>query len=381
MKSNFHWQLAIVASITLLAASCKKLPPISDCDGQPHVTVKIFATGLQNPRGLEFGPDGYLYVAEGGVGGTNSTVGKCEQVVAPVGPYLGSTTGGRISRISSSGVRYTLTDKFPSSVNNLGDISGVGDIAFIGKTMYAVITGGGCSHGVPSFPNSVVKVNPDGSYSWVADLSKYLHENPVAHPEEDDFEPDGDWYSMISVGYDLYAVEANHGELVKITTNGGNVTRLVDVSASQGHVVPTVVAYKDGNFYLGNLDTFPIPPGGSKIFKYYPNTGHFETVATGFNTILGLAFDKMGRLYVLENTVGYPFPTPGAGMLVRIDTNGNRQTIATGLTLPTGLTLGPDGNLYVSENGFGPTAVGGGEVLQICVRDCDEFPNLTFKKS
>jgi len=27
----------------------------------------VFATGLVNPRGLKFGPDGKLYVAEGGV--------------------------------------------------------------------------------------------------------------------------------------------------------------------------------------------------------------------------------------------------------------------------------------------------------------------------
>jgi glucose/arabinose dehydrogenase len=38
-------------------------------------SVKVFATGLNNPRELKFGPDGYLYVAEGGTGGTNSTVG------------------------------------------------------------------------------------------------------------------------------------------------------------------------------------------------------------------------------------------------------------------------------------------------------------------
>ena len=37
----------------------------------------VFATGLNNPRGLTFGPDGNLYVAEAGLGGTNSTVGQC----------------------------------------------------------------------------------------------------------------------------------------------------------------------------------------------------------------------------------------------------------------------------------------------------------------
>src|SRR4051794_40846817 len=48
-------------------------------------TVSVFATGLNNPRGLKFGPDHHLYVAEGGVGGQNSTVGQCEQV-PQVGP-------------------------------------------------------------------------------------------------------------------------------------------------------------------------------------------------------------------------------------------------------------------------------------------------------
>lgn len=33
-------------------------------------TVTVLASGLNNPRGLQFGPDGQLYVAEGGLGGT-----------------------------------------------------------------------------------------------------------------------------------------------------------------------------------------------------------------------------------------------------------------------------------------------------------------------
>ena len=365
MYKHYLWRMGAITLLALSLATCKKHDDV--CDENAPATVTVFATGLNNPRGLEFGPNGHLYVAEAGTGGTDSTVGQCEQVPPPIGPIRGSTTGGRISRINPAGVRNTLTDQLPSATNALGDIIGVADVAFIGNTLYALIAGAGCSHGVPSIPNSVIQVAPSGNWTQVANLSEFLFANPVENPSEGDFEPDGDWYSMISVGNDLYAVEANHGELDKIS--GGNVSRIIDFSAVEGHVVPTVVAYRDGHFYVGNLNTFPIVEGSSKIWKVSPS-GQAEVWATGFTTILGLAFDKEGNLYVLENTVGAQFPTPGLGRIVRVNQSGQKQVIVTGLSLPTGLTYGPDGNLYVSNVGFGPTGIGGGQVLKVTLNKC-----------
>jgi hypothetical protein len=333
--------------------------------GTPTPVITTYATGFNNPRGLKFGPDGMLYVAEGGTGGGNSTVGQCEQVPAPVGPYTGAATGGRISKVDSNGVRTTVTDQFPSSQTSENLVSGVADVAFIGDTLYAITAGSGCSHGVPNTDNGIFRVGGDGSITLVADLSAFQKAHPVAHPEADDFEPDGTWYSMVAVRGSLYAVEPNHGELDRITT-GGAISRVADISASQGHIVPTSVAYH-GVFYVGNLNTFPITPGASKILQITPG-GSVSTVATGLTMITGVAFDSRGRMYVLENTVTAGFPTPGEGEIVRI-TGGKKEVIVSGLALPTAMTFGPDGALYVSNLGFGPPPIGLGEVLRIRLGD------------
>ncbi len=327
-------------------------------------TVSVFATGLNNPRGLKFGPDGNLYVAEGGLGGTNSTVGQCTQV-PDVGPYTGGKTAS-ISRINSDGTRTVLVDHLPSSQINPANgslVSGVGDVAFIGHTLYGLLAGAGCSHGVPDVPNGVIRLDRDlDAWTLIANLSHFLMTHPVKNPNPADFEPDGTWYSMVAVHGNLYAVEPNHGELDKIEPDG-SISRVADISASQGHIVPTAVTFHAGNFYVGNLNTFPIQQGSSVILKITPG-GHVSTFATGLTTVVGVTFDRCGRLYALENTLNNLFPTPGTGAVVRLTASGTQETIASGLTFPTAMTFGPDGNLYVSTFGFG-FGPGMGQVVRI----------------
>src|SRR5262245_14831779 len=119
--------LTLAAPLTRLSSVAASATPTLT----PQATITVFATGLNNPRGLKFGPDGNLYIAEGGLGGTNSTVGSCEQVPFPIGPYTGSPTGSRISKIDPNGVRTTVVDNLPSSQTNPvsgGLVSGVADI-------------------------------------------------------------------------------------------------------------------------------------------------------------------------------------------------------------------------------------------------------------
>jgi hypothetical protein len=371
-----------VAVSPSLAAAERMVPPgandiaslVQTHTGYP-VRVSIYASGLDSPRGLKFGPDGYLYVAEGGRGGALTTTPmQCKQV-PKVGPYLGSLTGGRISRIDHYGHRHTVTNKFPSSQTNAASgslVSGVSDVAFIGYDLYAITAGAGCSHGVAGTYNGVARLGHDGSIHWIANLSAYQKSHPVQNPEADDFEPDGTWYSMVALHGNLYAVEPNHGELVRITPDG-KVRRIVDISATQGHIVPTALAYH-GHFFIGNLHTFPIVAGSSKVLELTSNR-QLWPVEGRLTTVVGITFDRWGRMYVLENTTGKGnlAPTPNTGTVVRIDPSGARKTIITGLVLPTAMTFGPDRALYVSNAGFG-LPPGMGQVLRFDLDDGRHAP-------
>jgi hypothetical protein len=343
--------------------------------GRAQSNVSVFATGLNNPRGLTFGPDGSLFVAEGGAGGTQSTVGICEQVPAPIGPYTGGMSA-RISRIGRSGVRHTVVDHLPSSQTSAGSgslTSGVADVKFVDGDLYAILAGAGCSHGLLGTSNAVIRIHPDKTWTEVADLSAYQALHPVSHPDPGDYEPDGTWYSMVAVGDALFALEPNHQELDKITPDG-RVKRIVDLSkmfppdVGYGWYGPTAIASDGDDFYVGNLHTFPIVDGSSMILRI-TKSGKVETVFTGLTTVVALAFDRHHALYVLENTTGNAFPTPGTGKVIRIGRNGAATEIATGLFLPTAMTFGPEGDLYVSNVGFGPPPIGLGQIVKISVPD------------
>ena len=380
MKRSNCLRAALVSFglVSALTAMGQSAPPVP-------TGATLVASGLEGPRGLKFGPDNLLYIAEAGTGGTNVSSSTCA-IPAPGGPSYGGLTA-RISKIDRSGNRVTVAGNLPSYSNSLPthDVQGVADIAFLNNDLYAVLAGGGCAHGNPATPNAIIKVNEQtGKWQSISNLSQFFRAHPTLYPDADDFDPDGAPYSMTAYQGKLYTVEANHGQVLSTLPDGATQV-VLDVSLSQGHVVPTSLAGREGNLYLGNLGTFPASLQAERVLTLsrdmiffdstpglqtgFPNLGGYKVAASraGFTTMSSMAFGPDGLLYVLEFSAVAGYPSGGAdGKVVRLARNGEIEDVVTGLTVPTAMTFGPDGALYISNYGAAPA--GAGQVLKYVLR-------------
>lgn len=339
----------------------------------PGVAVSTYATGFNNPRGLTFGPKSasrqHLYVAEGGLGGSDSTAGQCDQIGPPIGPYTGSPDGARVSVVMGNPrTRKTVIDELPSSQTSPDSgslVSGVADVAFIGDTLYMLISGASCTHGVVPRENAIIRLGGDGKPKLVANLAKWEREHPGSALGPD-VEPDGTWFSLTAYNGRLYALDPNQGQLVRVDPSTGAISRVLDVAkAAGGHVVPTSLNRFKGYFYIANLGTFPIMDGTQRVWRLRSDPPRLQSVAHA-TAVLGLAFDpRDDAMYILQMSSGVPGPTPGAGSILRVRPGHAPEMIVAGLTLPTAITMGPDGALYVSHIGFGPPIPGAGEILRV----------------
>ena len=317
----------------------------------------VFARGLTNPRHMRVGPDGMLYVAEAGVGGSQApTCDPADNMFG--GPdYRGGLTG-RVSRVRPDGRVETVAEGFASFEDGTGEILGTSDVAWIGKTLYVLTEGGGCTRGLPDDPAGVVRVSRDGSLSYVADITAFIRAHPVAVPPTcgptGDCEPDGVPHSMVAVGGYLYVVDTNHNSILRVNPRTGRVANLHDLSVLDP--APIRIRRRGDDALIGTFD--------GDLLKMDLFHGPVRFLQSGYNPLVDLV-NLRGSLFLLETFTNDSPWTPDEGRVLRRNRDGSSAEIAAGLNFPIGLAAWR-GDLYVSQNSYGQGPVEGtGEIVRI----------------
>jgi sugar lactone lactonase YvrE len=361
-------------------------PPVRALNFRPSVfpnsqSTAVIAAGLDNPRGLNFGPEGALYVAEAGSGGP----GLCAE--GPEGLRCYGTTGS-ITRIELHGGAITqVATGLPSLAIADGSFAiGPHDISFQGRGNGSMTIGFGgdpAARTVDFGPEGaslahLARMNASGNWNLREDLGAYEAEvNPTA--DEEDSNP----YGILALPGKEVVADAGANALNQVLTNGAISTlaifpnRMADAppflelppgTQIPMDAVPTSVALgPDGSYYVGQLTGFPFPVGGANVYRVPVQGGTPEVYAGGFTAVIDVAFGADGSLYVLElakNGLLDAFIfNDWTGALIRVAPDGTRSEIAEGaLYAPGGVAVASDGTLYVTNNSI---FSGSGQVLRI----------------
>jgi hypothetical protein len=359
---------------------------------QPQLTT--VATGLNNPRGLTFGPGGRLYVAEAGLGAGNGSGGAAEGV-----GYTGSISEIQGVQSGHPTLRRIVTG-LPSSAFDPEDVVGPDGISALGNgDIFAIMafsaSGIGSEHpgefispALAAQFGQLLKISQSGNWKKDADVGDFSYAWTSQH-QNDPWAPEGQFpdanpYAVLALPGREYVIDAGANTLNEVRPDGS--VRIIaffpnpQLPAVPGgppaitisDAVPTCVGLgPDGRLYVGTLafganfarfdSTAPpfwatLPPQ-SKIYRVDPNrTNIFLTEAdvwaAGLNPITGCGFAP-GGFYATEfitQASGY-----NTGDVVRIAMNsdgsaGARSELGAGaLVLPNGFAAGPDGSIYVSN--------------------------------
>jgi hypothetical protein len=374
IRTVFH-PAAVLAGLILVSSSIAHADPRGAAHAEKPAPsgplVTTYATGLTNPRGLTFGPDGYLYVAEAGVGGGQTPADIDPGCPVDVNIFSPFTAGysGRVIRVLPDGTTETVADGLPSVTDATGVSFGPTDVAFMDGTLYVLIELGGCSHALPEDLPAILRVNPDGSTDNVANLNAWLADNPPffikdTNPATTDLEPDGVFHSMFAAGRYLYVVETNRGMLLRVDPRKGVIEKMYDMSIDEAEHNPIVMTRRGNDFYVG---TFGEDGGPAELAKFDKGFNGYALPFQSLNPIVGLAWHG-NRMYGVEIfPYDNPWTTDTANLVTFDPRTGERREVLTGFaSLPNGLVKGPDGALYTSNQGISFSFTGGdGSILRI----------------
>ena len=348
-------------------------PAVTSSASAVHASVSVASTPtvvmsrLNSPRGLSWGPEGGLYVAEAG---TSEITGPCipflEGATLNTKCYSGT---GSVSRLWKGSQTRVVTGLASTFIVQSGFASGPQDISFAGRGNAIVAVGWGGDPALRSSlgpaanaAGSLIQLQPSGTWRVVADISAFEGAtNPAGGPI------DSNPYGVLAEGGRTFVTDAGGNSLLEVRANGAiSLVALFPATPApppfnQSEAVPTRVKRgPDGALYVSTLTGVPFLAGSAAIYRVVPGESP-SVYLTGFKTITDFAFAPDGAVYVLQFATA-PVFFGGPGALIHVATDGVRTPITTALFQPTGVVVGADGSIYVSNRGASP---GDGEVLRI----------------
>jgi hypothetical protein len=355
-------------------ASLLVLPTPAVEAATPHFTV--IARGLDNPRGIAFGPEGALFVAEAGRGGA----GPCTTFDLFGGPVCFGPTGA-VTRVLRGNQQRVATGLGSFAHPDGGFAFGVHDVAVQGEGRTYVTVGGCFGLVTPALGKcgGLFRLRPGGASSLVADLNAYEVQN---HPDGTR-RGESDPYDVIALPGERIVADAAGNDVLRVGGDGQVSLvavfkqRLVPAPASldlppgtllaMDSVPDTLAVGPDGALYVGELTGFPFPIGGARIYRLVPDQAP-QIFADGFTNIIDMAFDGDGNLLVLEIARNSLLSNDQTGALIRLNRDGSRTTLLSdALQYPTGLAI-RDAAVYISNCG---TCPGTGQVLRVSFGDTE----------
>lgn len=388
----------MLAAITAALLIAGLLPGV--VAGAPPAQVDVVASGLFNPRGVEIGADGTIYVAEAGAGG--ETLAEALVEGEPGWVCVGASGGvtrvdarGNVSRLGGLPSMAAAGENADGPTCEGIGFGAVGphDVAVDGRGTLAVTLGLGGNldtrAGLPGDAatrmGTLERLLPNGRSRALADLAAYEEEQnpdgevPDSNPYGVAFLADGSRLVVDAGGNDLLRVQPN-GDVATLAAFGRNLGTTVPALSCgpipgfpppgvpiPAQAVPTTVAVHDGYAYVGFLGGFPFTPGMTRIDRVDLATGAVTTVADGLTAVVGLDVAADGTIFAVEIAAAGLLEGEICGNLVGrlvriVDGDVTEVPLSQPLIAPGGVAVGDDGTVYVSNGSIFP---GGGSLVAI----------------